>query len=233
MPRSSFDRPPRTGNEEFDNFIEELFHHTYGLGGDITGVLDDANVAFFNNDATITAEWTFSTHPLGLDHLQIANIGTNTHEDIDDHIDDTSSNPHGVTKTQVGLSNVENLKVKLDATSAPAVSNDNTEGYAVGSRWIDINNDKEYVCLDVTTGSAVWVETTGGGGGASPLTTKGDLFTYSTVDARLPVGTNGQALVADSTQTTGIKWTSSVEAFDGGAFSDTFTDTVDFDAGAF
>lgn len=41
---------------------------------------------------------------------------------------------------------------------------------------------------------------------ASPLTTKGDLYTYSTVDARLPVGTNGFVLTADSAQTTGIKW---------------------------
>jgi hypothetical protein len=40
----------------------------------------------------------------------------------------------------------------------------------------------------------------------SLLTTKGDLFTFSTVNARLGVGTNGQFLVADSTQTTGLVW---------------------------
>ena len=43
-------------------------------------------------------------------------------------------------------------------------------------------------------------------GGASPLTTKGDVYTYTSVDARLPVGTNGQVLTADSSQTTGLKW---------------------------
>ena len=46
----------------------------------------------------------------------------------------------------------------------------------------------------------------GGGGSVSPLTTKGDLYTYSTVNARLAVGTNGQILSADSTQATGLKW---------------------------
>lgn len=44
------------------------------------------------------------------------------------------------------------------------------------------------------------------GGSASPLTTKGDIYTYSTLDTRLPVGTNGQILSADSGQATGLSW---------------------------
>lgn len=40
----------------------------------------------------------------------------------------------------------------------------------------------------------------------SPLTTKGDIYTFSTTNDRLPVGTNNQILVADSTASTGLKW---------------------------
>ena len=44
------------------------------------------------------------------------------------------------------------------------------------------------------------------------LTTKGDLLTYSTQDTRLPVGSDGQTLVANSAATTGLQWASTPSA---------------------
>ena len=41
---------------------------------------------------------------------------------------------------------------------------------------------------------------------SSPLTAKGDLYTYSTVPAKLAVGNNGETLVADSSASTGLRW---------------------------
>jgi hypothetical protein len=44
------------------------------------------------------------------------------------------------------------------------------------------------------------------GGSSSPLTTKGDLYTYDTAGARLPVGSNGQILTPNSSATPGLNW---------------------------
>lgn len=51
------------------------------------------------------------------------------------------------------------------------------------------------------------------GGGSSPLTTKGDVWGYSTTNARIPIGTDTFVLTADSTQTLGLKWAASASGF--------------------
>lgn len=71
-----------------------------------------------------------------------------------------TNNPHSVTKTQIGLGNVYNLKMNLGANRAPTSTDDNESGYSIGSRWIDTSNDREYVCFDAATGVAVWSDTT-------------------------------------------------------------------------
>jgi len=43
-------------------------------------------------------------------------------------------------------------------------------------------------------------------GAVSPLTTKGDVYTFSTSDARIGVGANNTVLTADSAEATGLKW---------------------------
>lgn len=54
-----------------------------------------------------------------------------------------------------------------------------------------------------------WHGAGNGSGTTSPLTTKGDIYGYSTTNARIPVGTDGQVLTADSTQALGVKWAAS------------------------
>lgn len=74
------------------------------------------------------------------------------------------------------------------------------------------NNAQPVVLYGKTSGGALKafrtdsdgnLQTSGGG---TTLTTKGDLQTYDTAPVALAVGANGQCLLADSTQSTGLKW---------------------------
>ena len=65
--------------------------------------------------------------------------------------------------------------------------------------------DSADLALSVT-GDVLYFDGMPVGGSTSPLTTKGDLYTYSTTNDRLPVGANGSFLTADSTEATGLKW---------------------------
>jgi len=56
----------------------------------------------------------------------------------------------------------------------------------------------------ISASAAIFFNTDAGGG--SPLTTKGDLYGFSTLDARIPIGANNTVLTADSTESLGLKW---------------------------
>lgn len=56
----------------------------------------------------------------------------------------------------------------------------------------------------LTSNGTTW--TSAAAGGSSPLTTKGDLYGFTTVNARVPIGTNGARLTADSGSSSGLSW---------------------------
>jgi hypothetical protein len=47
-------------------------------------------------------------------------------------------------------------KTNLTATQDPGVGNDNTQGYAVGSLWVNKSAGRAWICTDTTTGAAAW-----------------------------------------------------------------------------
>lgn len=191
-------------------------------------------------------------------------------------------------------------------TTAPTVTDDTTQGYSVGSQWLNTGDDALYICTDATASAAVWLHTgevntvsnvgaTGvgvfkqkvgadfqfknirdgdntvsvfnnttlntidlgvaqanlthdliggtlgiakGGTGQTaqtaafdalaPTTTKGDLIVHNGTDnIRVAVGTDGQALIADSGETAGVRFGDAGSAYvaDGIAFTDPTTQT--------
>lgn len=82
-------------------------------------------------------------------------------------------NINGLLSNQVDLQNALNLKVNsaslepyatiqcnLAAIVNPTQGDDSVNGYVIGSRWINIAQNREYVCTDDTPGNAIWMETT-------------------------------------------------------------------------
>jgi hypothetical protein len=83
---------------------------------------------------------------------------------------------------------------------------------ANGGGWRNFYQLLDVIGTNPTNGQAWVYDSTkktwgpGSAGSASPLTTKGDLYGYSTTGIRVPVGTDGQVLSADSSQPSGLKY---------------------------
>ncbi|UAT28878.1 tail protein [Dinoroseobacter phage vB_DshP-R7L] len=94
--------------------------------------------------------------------------------------------------TLPGAGGVQN---NFAATTDPAVGNDNTEGYTVGSVWVNTTADTAWVCLDASTGAAVWTESTAAGGGGASI------FTALTDTPAAYTGQAGKMLIVNPGET--------------------------------
>lgn len=72
---------------------------------------------------------------------------------------------------------------------------------SAGDQKLFVRSSDHLLCYVDSSGTVTPVSASSG-----LLTTKGDLFGFSTIAARVPVGTDGDVLTADSTQTLGLKW---------------------------
>jgi hypothetical protein len=98
------------------------------------------------------------------------------------------------------------------------------------AKKVQFTTNQPSATTDYLAADNTWKTIPGGGGGSSPLTTKGDLYTRNaSADARLPVGLDTQVLLADSTTTTGLKWGSNTTPTPSGYYAmyqDVVTQTI-------
>jgi hypothetical protein len=115
--------------------------------------------------------------------------------------------PTTLTPGGAGLANTTNLPEGANLYHTDARVDARIE-LAELSDLLNVSNtaatNGQYLAWDSVTSN--WVPTTPTSTFTSPLTTKGDLHTYSTTDARLGVGANNSFLVADSSTATGLRW---------------------------
>jgi hypothetical protein len=93
----------------------------------------------------------------------------------------------------------------------PTVTNDVTEGWDVGSRWINTTNGKIWYCVDVSTGAALWKDVSTPGAGSHPVhvdtvdpTANDDISSYDVGDHWINT-TNGHVFqLVDNTATAAV-----------------------------
>lgn len=181
-----------TGADAYDNlavgadgtFLTALASETLGINWHNFRLLNDIS-------ASITADqdnWA----PTGIATASVIRVTT-----------DASRNITGITTGVDGR-----ILVLLNVGANNFVLKDDTTSTAANR--FQLNGD---VTVRADNGCAIWYDATSsrwrvwtGGGSSSPLTTKGDIYTYDTADQRLPVGTDGYILKADSSAATGLAW---------------------------
>ena len=100
------------------------------------------------------------------------------------------------------------LRLTEDATGGwtPTFSGVTWVGGTTPTHTTTAGTSTEYAFWSDDGGATIVGGQLGAGGSASPLTTKGDLWGYSTVDARVSGGNDDQILAARSTEMTGLRW---------------------------
>jgi hypothetical protein len=83
----------------------------------------------------------------------IFNIHTHDNKSI---LDENTEAFTSELKTNYDLAYAQSLKHN-QSINAPTTTNDETQGYKVGSQWLKTDTNILYECKDATTGSAVWV----------------------------------------------------------------------------
>ncbi len=166
------------------------------VGTNITGTASALNIG--GNAATATLASTVTTNAnLTGPITSVGNATSVTNNAITDAMLAQVATATFRGRATAGTGNVE----VLTATQATALLNsmvgDSGSGGTKG--LVPAPSSGDGAAGKVLKANGTW-------GAASPLTTKGDTYIYSTTNSRLPVGTDYQAIIADSNAANGLRY---------------------------
>ena len=81
----------------------------------------------------------------------------NVQTQINNHLSNIR-NPHNVTKSQIGLEYVENIKNNFTSERNPSNEDDESDGYSIGSIWVNQVLNSIHSCVDPSKKNAIWTD---------------------------------------------------------------------------
>lgn len=168
-----------------------VFSASPSLSGTITGV--NLNLSGFSNWQELVDSTTTGSNAALNSASKSLVVVTNA------SLTSLSTIPAGQNGQLLILSNQTGASVTLNNQSGSPTANQITTGTAANLTLA--NSASIWLVYDNNTSK--WLCVGGSGGSASPLTTKGDLYTYTTTNARHPVPADYGNIIADSQQSDG------------------------------
>jgi prepilin-type N-terminal cleavage/methylation domain-containing protein len=129
---------PETGGASFPSTLAGAYATLGSSGGSVVGTPGNFN------DSTDTSYHPLASNVFRFEYSFLLKDGTQS-------LIPVMAQATGTDANGVPLSN-------LTASAPPSSQDDNTGGYAAGSRWYDTTDKVGYICVDATAQNAVWHE---------------------------------------------------------------------------
>ena len=143
------------------------------------------------------------TNATGMPLSGVTGLGTNVATALGVNVGST-----GAFVTTSGSGAAGTWGISISGNAATVTDGVVTSGSYANPAWItSLASSKLTGTIPIETGGTGQGSKTAAFNALSPLSTKGDIVAHSGTDnVRVPVGSNGQVLVADSSETGGVKW---------------------------